>query len=678
MSETEFLAIINAEEENAVAYNGEFMRENEKFLEYYFANPFGDERTDQSSVISTDVADVVESDMPSHARVFLGKDNIMEFTANNTRQVDVIEAEQKTAYINWIIKHQPTSYKVLYDWIKDAEIQKMGVVRYDYEELKEVNEEVYEGLSDQEQIQLISDLIDEEAREKNTDIKILEKSGEPDNNTLKFRVTRQSNKFNIKNIPTENFLITRNAISKEDAILIGDRCPVTKSTLIQMGYDEETVKGLPVSDDNNTSNSLSTMNYIRNQDQGYTILNNSTHWTNQKVMLSNLYVKVDYDNDGIAERRHILKVGSEILENEPFKIAPYAFMSAIGIPHKAIGRSRAEITIQAQRVNSVLTRQILDNIYRVNNGRVVTNDDETNIDDLLVVRQNGIVRTKGRPLEAVAQLSTPYIGDKALQVVQYMDSKRAQTTGTYLANQGLGSDSLYNETATRFRGTKQTGDEKVELVARNYAETGFRDLYEGLAWMVGHYQNEDVEMEVLGSQLTFNPAMWRGNHTLVSNVGLAAGDDDNVMNSMSALLTIDQQLKANGSVIVDDKKIYNKIAKLAESMGFQNIKELYNDPELPQETLLAQHEQLLTLAEQQKQEIANLQNPLADAETIKAKASLIKAQAQQDLDIAKLQEQMRQFNARLQEDKRQYNGDLAVDLTKLEADTNKDINGSLI
>ena len=50
--------------------------------------------------------------------------------------------------------------------------------------------------------------------------------------------------------------------------------------------------------------------------------------------------------------RHILKSGEVILENESFPIHPYAGMSAIAMPHKAIGRSRAELAKQSQRIKS--------------------------------------------------------------------------------------------------------------------------------------------------------------------------------------------------------------------------------------------------------------------------------------------------------------------------------------
>lgn len=689
MSENELVSLVGQAEQDAVIYNGEFRQLNESYLSTYLGNPYGDELADQSQVISNDVQDVVESDMPSLVRVFGNNENIMQFEPTSSRRLDKKEAEEKSAYINWIINNQKNSYKIKVDWIKDALIQKYGVVRYDYVERETVDEQEYHGLTDEELTELVIDL-EEEAREQETSLTIIEQNQENGENYIKFRIKTVKRGFELVNIPTENFLISRNAKSKDEAELVGDKTLMTRSSLIEMGYDEKLVRSLPTATRETSGSTGSkgdrfgktragTLPNIRYQDQGGEDHGSDVnHWASQEVEVSNLYVDIDYDGDGIAEKRHILKSGNVILENEPFPIAPYAMFSAVTMPHNAVGRSRAELTQQTQRVKTVLFRQILDNIYRVNNGRTVVNDEETNIDDLLTVRPNGIVRTSGDPRMAVAQLETPYIGDKALQVVQYVDSTRAQSTGAYLANQGLDSDQLYNETATRFLGVQEQGEAKIELIARNMAETGFRELYSGLAWMVQRFQDAPKEIMVLGRPMTVDPRKWRFDQPIACKVGLAAGNDTNTIQNFSGMLQIDEQLRARGSLLTDEKKTYNKIKEMLNAMGVANVSDYYNDPDMPDELILAQNERLMTALEQAQLQLQSMRNPLAEAETINAKKDLIEAQGKAQLEIAKLTENARQFNERLAEDKRQYNGDLAVDLTKIEAETGKDVDGSVI
>ena len=124
MSEHELLATTERAVQDAAIFNGEFTRDNERYLREYLGRPYGDEVPDQSSVVSTDVADVVESDMPSLARIFLGSGDIITFEPNTENEAEVREAEEKTKYVNWIVRNQPTSFATIHNWLKDAEIQK--------------------------------------------------------------------------------------------------------------------------------------------------------------------------------------------------------------------------------------------------------------------------------------------------------------------------------------------------------------------------------------------------------------------------------------------------------------------------------------------------------------------------------------------------------------------------
>ena len=158
MTERELLSIVKEAERDALSYNGEFIQENQELTDYYYSEPFGDEVEGQSQVVSSDVQDLVESDMPSLARVFLGAQDVITFDPQSEREGDVQEAEEKTTYINWIIRNQKNSYKIIHDWLKDAEMQKAGVIKVAYEVTDEVREVEYDGIEPAELEQLNADL----------------------------------------------------------------------------------------------------------------------------------------------------------------------------------------------------------------------------------------------------------------------------------------------------------------------------------------------------------------------------------------------------------------------------------------------------------------------------------------------------------------------------------------
>jgi hypothetical protein len=686
MSEPELVALLDEAERDAAQYNGEFSKLNTTYLSAYLGEKTGEFSAieNQSSVVSTDIADVVEADMPSLARIFLGSGDVVTFQPNTDNESEIKEAEEKTKYVNWIVRNQPESFKVIHDWLKDAEIQKNGVVKYFIEEQKEVEEVEYENV-DVEEVQAIVESL-KGAKVDKVKVEVAEQSEDGSTSEaglatfdVKFRVTTTKQKTCIINIPTESFLITRNARSIEDAEMVGDRVRKTRGELLSEGFDKDLIDQLSTVDteDYRTSN----IGAVRNRDQGGENYDTSiNNWASQFVEISDLYVKVDFDGDGIAERRHVMISGNKVLINEYFNHVPYASLSAILMPHKAIGRSRAEITYPYQLQKTALQRGVNDNIYMVNNPRNVVHPD-VDLDDMLTVRSNGIIRMEEDsnvlPGQAVFPLVVPYIGQQALQVIQYIDTTRAQATGSLLANQGLEADDLNQETATRFNGVQDASDAKIELIARNYGETGFRKLYEGIAWLVSRYQDSEQEIRVLGKALTVNPKGWKYKHHVQSNVGLGAGDNEKSLQSLQGIYGIQQSLIQQGSTLADEKKGFNTLSRMVQGIGFPRVNEFFNDPDEPEQTIKAENEILNKLVLQLQEQLENMQNPLAEAETIKAQGRLVEAQATQQLNIAKLQSENAKFVAKLQADNQKANDTLALKLTELEEKQGKELNAQL-
>jgi len=688
MTDSELVSLLSAAENDAAIYNGEFMAENTKYLKGYLALKSGDFAAvaDQSSVVSTDIADVVEADMPALARIFLGSGDVVSFVPNTDNDIEIQEAEEKTKYVNWIIRNQPDSFMTIHNWMKDAEIQKNGVVKYFIEEQKEVEEVEYTGV-DRNELQAIVeslqgsdvDKIKVEATERSED-------NEDGSIDIKFRVTKTEKKVVIVNVPPETFLITRNATSLNDAELVGDRVRKTRGELLSEGFSKDLINQLASVDreDNRNSNLQS----VRDRDQGGADVDTHINeWASEFVDISDLYVKIDYDGDGIAERRHVMISGNRVLINESFNHVPYASLSAILMPHKAIGRSRAEITYETQRQQTFLARGINDNIRAVLRPRHIVHPD-VDLDDMLTIRDNGIIRmeddTKIVPQNAVMALVTPYIGDRALQVVQYVDQKRAQTTGALLANQGLDADKLMRETATRFNGVQDEGAAKLELIARNYAETGFRKLYEGIAWLVSRFQDTQTEFRVLGKALTVNPKSWKYSHNIESKVGLGAGSNEQLVEARQGLYQIQQQLKVSGSKIVDEEGIYNNLTSLTDGLGFSRSERLFNNPAEPDENLRSDNEQLNQMVLQmqeamqaQSEQIRQLQ-ALSEVEIIKAQSKGQADDKKAALGIAQLNEKAREFDISTGQDANQNQQKTALELTKLEVDSGQDIPGALV
>lgn len=671
MTETELLTVLKCQLADSIKYaTDDFNTANLELDNAYRQKPYGNEEDGRSRVISSDVYDTVESDMPSFARVFLSATSVMKFIPTN--KDDAEECEQKTKYANWLIRGQRDSFKTLHDLLKEPGKAKCSVAHYGIEEATKPEYVFYEGLSEDELALLVSDF---EQKDDIDSVEIESQDEDKDGKfTVRFRLTRTIKRICISTIPPECFIISRGAECKDTAMLVGHESTMTKGELIAQGYSKAIVKTLKPNAEKGRE-----LTQNRYEDQGGYDYKSGYHWTNEEVTLQTLFPLVDFDDDGIPERRMVIKCGEEILENEPYPHVPYAIFSQILEPHSAIGISRGEQAARYQLEKTAIKRGMLDNIYAVNRPRLAVDDSEGSIDggkvdldDALNHQIFGLIRTDGPPMQALMPIETPYIGDKALQVIQYIDSERSSTLGNQMANQALDSDQLGKETATRFQGVEDAQQAKIELVARVYAETGFRQLYEGVIWVAQHYQDDAVEIMVLGQPLMVDPRRWRYEHYCQSQVGLGAGDSQESIANLGAIIQQQMMLIQQGAPLADWQKLYNSLDDLTRIMGKPDPSRYWNNPETPQETLMAQLHNMEMAMKQMEQELKT-NGSLAAAEAKKAEASFkstMVATAQKS-DETKIKHDIEMRKLALEEQKLKFDAlQTLAEIRKTQSETN--------
>lgn len=665
MKRDEILTHLNAARESANLYANERKIINDYSVQCYNSDPWN-EIEGRSKVKSTDVYDVVEAPLPGLTAMFLGAKQIHKFSPlNPLDKAEVQECEEKTEYINHLVMTQKNGYLMYSGWMKNALLRAPSVLTYEYVEEEKAEVKEYEGMQQDEYTKLLMDMDADKSVEY--EVKELEPNYESGGLDLKIWIKRTKCKYEVRPVHTDCFFISKGAIDKDDAEIIGHDEMYRRGDLIAAGYDKATVEKLP--------------RQARAENGSYYT---ETMGVSQKasdlILVTQAIMYLDVDGDGIPERRKYIYSGEHILEDEAFDHAPYAILTANIMPFEAIGKTPAEVTVKTEEVKTTLLRGTLDNMYQVLSGRTVVNTEQgTNIDDLTTNRHRGIIRTKGDPRLAAAALEVPFIGDKAIAIIQYMDFARAQRTGTNMASQGLNSDSLREETAARFNGVTDEGEQKTKLIARNFAETGWRELYEGLAWLVAHCQNDRIEINKLGKPLTINPSMWRFDHQVTAEIGLGSGDEAEQTDSLMALYQIQQQLLATQSPIVDQVKVYNVLSKALKNMGYKDVSEIFNNPEVPEE-MKQQTIEMLNMQLGQAMDVIqqNQQNPLAEAENIKAQAKLIEAQSRQSIEAAKLAQEQAQFDKQMMFDLKKQTQDLAAKLTEMELKYSQNVPGSAV
>ena len=357
-------ALISQEITNSLGYyGGELSSQRKNALKFYLGEPLGNEVEGQSQVRSQDVLEVVESILPSMMRIFTQGESIVRFEASGPE--DVQYAEQASDYINHIFNKDNNGYQILHTMFKDALISKNGFVKYYWKTDKEQKQESYENLTGAEYQALLADTEVEvvEVEEGDIDLDI----NNVDFSETKYNVTvqrvKEYGRVCVENVAPDSVLVSKTATSLEDCNFIGQRVFKTRSELISMGFDKKIVKELPVADEEIYNTEAVTRRSYDDETMPQEYQNIDPLLT--RVSVIDCYMKCDFDNDGIAELRHIVVGGSgpnayHILENEPIEQIPFAMVTAIPMPHRFYGLSIYDLIGDVQEIKTTLLRQSLN------------------------------------------------------------------------------------------------------------------------------------------------------------------------------------------------------------------------------------------------------------------------------------------------------------------------------
>lgn len=408
--------------------------------------------------------------------------------------------------------------------------------------------------------------------------------------SVEVRRMKKSGSVKIDNIPPEELIFSRRATSIDDCTFIAHRAAVTVGELIEQGYDEDIVMRYAGSDD--LDDEVERQARFEEIESGAKF--NSPDASMREVMVTEAYIKADYDGDGIAELRRVVALadGSEILENEPFDNVPFALLSPILMPHRMVGRSVAEMVTDLQVIKSTIMRQMLDNLYLTNNSRVGAVEGQVNLDDLLSSRPGGIVRMRAPGM--VQPLAVPQIGQSAFAMLEYVDQMRDQRTGFSKASMGLDPSTLQSTTASAVNATIQGAQLKIEMIARVFAETGCRDLAKGVLHLLQKHQDSERVVRIRGEFVAIDPRAWDNEFDLSIEVGLGNGREEE---KMGMLLQVagkqEQMLQQFGPVnpVVKPSQYINTLKRIVEMAGFTDTEQFFSGGEQVDQALMQQAQQ---------------------------------------------------------------------------------------
>ena len=638
MDDGKLKGILESEIDNSLGFiETETTDERRKALQYYNREAYGNEVEGRSSIVTGEVAEVVDGALPQLLRVFTQSDEMVRFEPKSAG--DEEKAKQATEYVNWVLNHDNSGVILFHNWFKDALLQKNGIVKVYWDEQTDVTKEKYQNLNEEELTMLMADPEVEVVSQEMDEVEMPEgmnvdpMTGMPLPPVFSYSVTLKRTKKNgkaiVENVPPEEFLISKKARTIADAPFVAHRKLVTRSELVAMGFKKKIIDTLPSYSDLTYSEER-----IARYDRGeMPDEQTSLDFSMQDVEVYECYIKTDYDEDGIAELRKVTYAGSEILDNEEVDFVPFCSICPIPMPHKFFGHSLADRTLDLQLIKSTVTRQILDNLYLTNNSRMGVVEGQVNLDDMLTVTAGGIVRIKNP--NAIVPLSVPPTASQSFPMLQYLDQVQSKRTGVNDAQQGLDPNILQNTTATAVAAMQSAAAGKVEMIARIFAETGVKDLFEKILHLVCKYQDKERIIRLRGKYITIDPREWVNGFDLSINVGLGTGNKQEQMAMVAMVLQKQEQILGTqgfNNPLVTLTQYRETLGRFIEAAGYKDSSEFFK--EIPPEL---------------EQQIANPQ-PQQPPVDPAVQAYMAQAQAQMQIDQAKAQQQMQLDQQKAQAD----------------------------
>lgn len=630
LDKSEVLAVVNSYARDAWGQeDSDLTNERAAALDHYYGRPYGDEQEGRSAVVSKDLAETVDWILPSLIKMFLASGRIVQFDPVGPEDEQL--AEQETDYVNHVFLKENSGFLILHDLFKEALLLKNWYAKHYYEYEDKTSVEKYGGMTEDDLVRLATKIEEEGGSYEIIEQEELDPLVNPDGTltqyfNVKLRVTRKVGKECVEAIPVEEVRVSKRT---RGPIHLSDYCEHittrTRTQLIEMGMGKEFVEGLAAHGESDTEDQRNSRNQFSQDDDRDTSIDRSM----DLIEFREVYCKIDADEDGKAELRKIVIVGNKIPDgsewNEEIDSIPLKSGQPKRMPHKHIGESIDDELSDLQRIKTTLTRQLLDNIYGVNNAEWLVNE-RVNLDDFLVSRPLGIKRVSGEgPVsDSAAPVRKDPIIDKVLPAIDYIDRVRSGRTGVSQANTSIDPDVLKKSTEGAFDKAVTLANAKVEMIGRMFAE-GIKDLMLGIHADLIKYQDKPKLVRLRNQFVPIDTQEWRERDDLTINVGLGNGSQDEERANSQLLAMAVEKVAPFG--LVGPKQAYNWFEDTAEALGKKNPARYVMDPE---------SEEFKQAMEAKNKEQPN---PLAEAEKIKAQASLqitqIKEQSKQQVETLK-------------------------------------------
>jgi hypothetical protein len=579
------LNAIDAAEEDSYGSDsdGDLAAERSTAIDLYLGRNIAPAPDGRSQVQDRSVYEVVSWMMPSLSRIFASGDDVVELPP--VGQEDEETAKQEAQFLNHILLQKNNWFEIFDTAAKDALTCKAGYLHPYVEKRRQIEIERYENqtpeslallMQDQPEVLSVKEKQDEAAQPTPAlgpdGQPVIGPDGKPVMQPptmlydVEIRRTKVEKKYCIDVFPPE-----RCKVSKQTKTVQLRDCPYfefydfpTISELRELGYDVADDIASPV------DNPDATEDMSRDQYGEGTDANGAFDPAMKRVKCRWIWVKHDYDEDGISELQYVVRVGNKVLHREEVSRIPVAVLCPDKLPHRHVGLCPADTVAEIQQIKTAILRQGLDNLYINNNLQKFADPKFVNLDDMLVSRPGSVIRLK--PGAAFGQnfgtFPQQFFFPQAIEGLGYMDHVKETRSGVNNSFQGLDAGQLTQLQPGTVNQISSMAAQRVEQVARHFAN-GVTELMSLLHEVVLKSGHKKEVVQLRGQWVTVDPSTWRKRTDFRISVGFAAGNKDAQITRLMMIGNMQKEALQGGLPIVTPENVYETMNELVKASDLQ-------------------------------------------------------------------------------------------------------------
>lgn len=457
--------------------------------------------------------------------------------------------------------------------IHDGLIARAGIAKVFWQTQDEITFEDFENLTvDQLDMRLSEDGVEIEEMTEQDEMGLI--SGT-------FQVAKDTSQVIIDSIAPEEFLISPQARSLEDASFCAHRTVKTLSDLREEGYPERLLSKIVPNDTDDLSTDPEVLS--RHEEIGEDSSDNGEMQEQvRNINVFECYVSVDIEGSGIAEQYRLIKAGNVLLSKDKVARRPFISFVPLPIPHAFYGSNFGTKIVATQNARTVLTRSILDHAVITTNPRyTVVKGSLTNPRELIDNRVGGIVNVT-RP-DAISPMNQAPLNPFVFQTIQLLEADKEDTTGVSRLSQGLNKDAISKQnSAAMVEQLATMSQQRQKIIARNFANQFLKPLFHQVYALCVENEDQEKIVQLSGGQyIQIRPSDWNAKRDVTIELALGYGEKDREVQKYQALHAQFSQDPSLQQMYTPENQ-YAMMAKIMDCSGIKNASAYLTPPqELP-------------------------------------------------------------------------------------------------